>query len=142
MFGIPFLRKSIEDKLDQFKPDIIHFTTPSLVGLYALRYGRKRGLPVLTTYHSHFPAYIQYYFRYIPFAYNIIFPLVKKPLWLYPKVDLTLAPSQEMKEFLVQNEVEESKVRFWKRGVDRRKFHQDHRDPDWKKEKGSPWINK
>ncbi|WP_258104786.1 glycosyltransferase family 1 protein [Marinoscillum sp. MHG1-6] len=136
MFALPFLRKSIERKLDRFDPHIIHFTTPSLLGVYALRYGKKKNIPVITTYHSHFPSYIEYYFRYIPFAYNIIFPLIKKPLWLYPQCDLTLAPSMEMKEFLMENDVEESKIRFWKRGVDRNKFHQRFRREEWKKEHG------
>ncbi|MEO9477171.1 MAG: glycosyltransferase family 1 protein [Cyclobacteriaceae bacterium] len=134
--ALPFSRKSIEQKLDKFDPHIVHFTTPSLLGLYALRYGRKRGLPVITTYHSHFPGYIEYYFRYVPKAYEIIFPLIKKPLWLYPKVDLTLAPSREMKEFLMANDVEENKIRFWKRGVDRTKFNENRQDSDWKKKHG------
>ncbi len=134
--ALPFLRKSIEQKLDRFKPHIIHFTTPSLLGVYALRYGKKRNIPVITTYHSHFPAYIDYYFRYIPMAYEVIFPLIKKPLWLYPKCDLTLAPSQEMKEFLMENDVEESKIRFWKRGVDRTKFNPKFRDENWKEKHG------
>jgi glycosyltransferase involved in cell wall biosynthesis len=135
-FALPSKRKSIEEKLDRFDPHIIHFTTPSLLGLYALRYGRKRGLPVITTYHSHFPRYIEYYFRYVPMAYEIIFPILKKPFWIYPKVDLTLAPSREMKEFLTENDVEESKIRFWKRGVDRTKFNESRRNPEWKTKHG------
>lgn len=134
--ALPFLRKSIERKLDKFKPHIIHFTTPSLLGAYALKYGQKHNIPVLTTYHSHFPAYIEYYFRYIPLAYNILFPLIKKPLWLYPKCDLTLAPSIEMKEFLMENDVEESKIRLWKRGVDRTQFHPKFRDENWNEKHG------
>lgn len=130
--ALPFLRKSIAQKLDKFDPHIIHFTTPSLLGAYALKYGRKRGKPVITTYHSHFPGYIEYYFRYIPKAYSVIFPLIKKHLWLYPKCDLTLAPSVEMKEFLMENDVDESKIRFWRRGVDRTQFHPKFRDENWK----------
>ncbi|MFY0598807.1 MAG: glycosyltransferase family 1 protein [Cyclobacteriaceae bacterium] len=134
--ALPFLRKSIERKLDKFQPHIIHFTTPSFLGLYALKYGRKNNLPVLTTYHSHFPAYIEYYFRYIPLAYHILFPILKRSLWVYPKCDLTLAPSIEMKEFLMENNVEEDKIRLWKRGVDRKKFHPKFKDERWKEKQG------
>lgn len=134
--ALPFLRKSIGRKLDKFKPQIIHFTTPSLLGAYALRYGKKNKLPVITTYHTHFPAYIEYYFRYIPIAYALLFPILKKPLWLYPKCDLTLAPSLEMKEFLMENNVEESKIRLWRRGVDRTKFHPKFKDDNWNETHG------
>ena len=136
VFALPFLRKSIEKKLERFNPHIIHFTTPSLLGLYALKYGRAHNTPIITTYHSHFPAYIQYYFRYVPMAYEIIFPLLKKKLWLYPKCDLTLAPSKAMKAFLMANDVKEDKIRLWKRGVDRSKFNPKFHDPEWKAKNG------
>ncbi|MFT6867192.1 MAG: glycosyltransferase involved in cell wall biosynthesis [Cyclobacteriaceae bacterium] len=134
--ALPFLRRSIKQKLDKFKPQIIHFTTPSLLGQYALNYGKKNGIPVLTTYHSHFPAYIEYYFRYIPLSYSVLFPILKKFLWVYPKCDLTLAPSVEMKEFLMENNVEEKKIRLWKRGVDRKEFNPEFKDPNWKEKNG------
>ena len=69
-------------------------------------------------------------------AYEIIFPLIKKPLWLYPKCDLTLAPSKEMKAFLMENDVQEDKIRLWKRGVDRQKFNPNFGDPNWKEKNG------
>ena len=134
--AFPRLRLKLKGELDKFRPDLIHFTTPSFLGTFALKYGRKRGLPVITTYHSHFPAYIQYYVRFIPKAYNVLFPLLKLKFWLYPDCDLTLAPSFAMRQFLLEHKVPESKIRLWRRGVNRKKFHQDFRDPKWKDKHG------
>lgn len=134
--AFPRLKFSLQKELDAFNPDLVHFTTPSFLGTFALKYGRKRGLPVITTYHSHFPSYIQYYVRFIPKAYNILFPLLKLKFWIYPDCDLTLAPSFAMRQFLLVHKVPESKIRLWRRGVDRTKFNQDYCDPDWKKKHG------
>lgn len=134
--AFPRLKFSLQKELDAFNPDIVHFTTPSFLGTFALKYGRKRKIPVITTYHSHFPSYIQYYFRYIPQAYKIVFPLLRLKFWIYPECDLTLAPSFAMRQFLLEYDVEEPKIRLWRRGVDRTKFHEKFQDPNWKKNHG------
>ncbi|MBK7223014.1 MAG: glycosyltransferase [Saprospiraceae bacterium] len=46
-----------------FKPDVIHISSPSFLGRYALDYGRNHQIPVITIYHTHFISYIDYYFK-------------------------------------------------------------------------------
>jgi len=67
-FPMPFYReldlafpsaKSLETKLLELRPDILHISTPGPVGIIAKRLAAKHRLPVLGTYHTDFPAYIK-----------------------------------------------------------------------------------
>jgi glycosyltransferase involved in cell wall biosynthesis len=50
-----------EDKLKSFNPDLIHINSPCPLGSAAVKYGRVNNIPVVATYHTHFPSYAKYY---------------------------------------------------------------------------------
>ena len=52
--AIPQLSKKISKLFNEFQPDVIHWSSPSPLGSMAVRYGRKRRIPVSTIYHTHF----------------------------------------------------------------------------------------
>jgi phosphatidylinositol alpha 1,6-mannosyltransferase len=54
-------RKSFEKKLREFDPDVLHIHSPCPLGQAAVRYGHRYGIPVVATYHTHFPSYAKYY---------------------------------------------------------------------------------
>jgi phosphatidylinositol alpha 1,6-mannosyltransferase len=101
--------------LDRFAPDVVHVVTPSLLGLYGVRYGERRGVPVVASFHTNFAAL---------FAYYGIGPLE----WLgrrlmrrfYNRCAATLAPSRttaaELRAAGIRN------VTLWWRGVDHARF--------------------
>lgn len=134
--ALPFLKRSIQTQLDEFNPDVVHFTTPSFLGNYAEDYGRKRGIPVVNTYHSHFHAYLEYYFNFLPGGKAAIVPIANRLLKIYRESDLTLVPSNSMKDFLLEWNVAPHKLKLWKRGVDYHKFNPIHRDESWKSANG------
>jgi phosphatidylinositol alpha 1,6-mannosyltransferase len=47
--------------LARFRPDVLHVTTPDFVGWWAVRWARRRRVPVAATFHTHFPAYLAAY---------------------------------------------------------------------------------
>ncbi|WP_237705254.1 glycosyltransferase [Bacillus coahuilensis] len=53
--------KTIEKRLKEFKPDLIHITTPLTLGLYGLHAAKKLKIPVVGSYHTHFDLYLDYY---------------------------------------------------------------------------------
>ena len=65
--GFPYFDKNLEKVLADFKPDLVHFASPSFLGRYAIQYAQKHGIPVTSTYHTHYPMYVDYYFKYLPF---------------------------------------------------------------------------
>ncbi len=48
-------------QLEEFRPDIIHLNSPCPLGFAASVYARDFDIPVVATYHTHFPAYTRYY---------------------------------------------------------------------------------
>jgi phosphatidylinositol alpha 1,6-mannosyltransferase len=50
-----------EEKLRKFNPDLIHINSPCTLGAAAVKYGRVNNIPVVATYHTHFPSYAKYY---------------------------------------------------------------------------------
>ena len=125
-FAIPSNKKKIFKKLNEFKPDLLHWSSPSLLGKYATQYSRVSGVPNLTIYHSHFSSYINY-LKWLPFRSAIRSFLDKKLTHLYGKANLILAPTLSMKEFLVGRGTDPDGIEIWGRGVDIQKFSPHHR---------------
>ncbi|MEM0941166.1 MAG: glycosyltransferase family 1 protein [Bacteroidota bacterium] len=125
-FAIPGKRKEIFQRLDEFKPDLIHWSSPSLLGKYATKYSALRGVPNLTIYHSHFSSYVDYV-KWLPFK-SLIKNLVDWSfIKLYEKATLVLAPTVSMKEFLIARGLSKDKIDIWGRGIDSKKFSPNHR---------------
>ncbi len=134
--ALPFLKRSIQHELDAFDPDVVHFTTPSFLGNYARDYAKSRELPVLSTYHSHFHSYLEYYFNFLPGGHKAIVPIANRMLKIYRDSDLTLVPSTAMKDFLLEWGVKPEQIRLWQRGVDQSLFSPERSDEQWKSEMG------
>lgn len=130
-FALPAKMKELENTLDAFSPDIVHWSTPSALGWYAVKYARKCRIPVVTIYHTHFTSYVEYYLWFIPGVYHISYPFEKMFLALYRKSTLVLAPTVSMKKYLDRIKVNARAIRLWGRGVDTSRFNPIHRAEDF-----------
>ncbi len=119
-----------------FKPDIIHWTSPSLLGEYAIRYARKNNIRISTIYHTHFPTYLEYYIRWLPKANITLEPVMKLFYRMYKRTDLILAPTKTISGFLVRKKIPLENIVQWGRGVDATHFHPNKRDSGFKKQLG------
>src|SRR5690606_7235816 len=125
------MKKEVKKKLKEFKPDVIHIATPSLLGGFALKHARKNSLPVITIYHTHFISYIDYYLKHVPFLID----KVKKTIAtsqkrFYNKCDKVYVPAESIKSELEEMGVKPSRMKIWKRGIDTALFSPLHRDPE------------
>jgi glycosyltransferase involved in cell wall biosynthesis len=50
-----------EEELRAFRPDLLHIHSPCSLGYAGVNFGRKFGIPVVATYHTHFASYAKYY---------------------------------------------------------------------------------
>lgn len=50
-------------RAEALAPDAVHISTPGPVGTLGRRFARRRNLPLLGTYHTDFPAYIDHLFN-------------------------------------------------------------------------------
>lgn len=113
--------------LDDFKPELIHFTSPSLLGRLAIRYARKHNIPVINIYHTHFPAYLKYYIG--KFGDFLIGSMIKRSvMWYYRNADLTLVPTKPIKKDLKKLGVPKQKMKVWGRAIEPGSYHPDYRN--------------
>ena len=127
-YALPGRMKEVEAILQEFAPDLVHFSTPSALGNYAVKFARQQGLPVTTIYHTHFPSFATYYLRYIPKIEKITEPIVYKLFALYRDCDVVFAPTPSMKEYLLGMDVQEANLKIWGRGVNTDRFNPEYRD--------------
>ncbi|NNE71073.1 MAG: glycosyltransferase family 1 protein [Rhodothermales bacterium] len=116
--------------LEAFNPDLVHLATPDIPGDQALRWARKRGLPVVGSYHTHFSSYLSFY--KLGWAEGIIWRRLKR---FYGRCLHTYVPSQSMADVLKDHGITQG-VRLWKRGVELERFDPAHRDLAWRRSLG------
>jgi len=126
--AFPKRNKELPGILDEFKPDIVHYSSPTFLGWYAYRYAKAKGIPVSTIYHTHYHGFVDYYFRNLPFLIKPGKTLLRKIYALYKDCDRVFAPTKSMKEYLLTEEVKEERISIWGRGVDTNRFNPEKRD--------------
>lgn len=100
----------LKRQLKKFDPDVLHITVPDLVGIFLMRFARKQGIPVLTSFHTDFPSYLKSY--HLGIFYNLAWKISK---WFYNKSRITLAPTEEIIEKLKSKGIKHAKL--WSRGI-------------------------
>lgn len=90
-------------RFHQIQAEIIHTHTPWLCGLIGLQWGRLRGIPVVSTYHTHYDRYA----HYVPAVPE---RLTRRAIWnhthrYYNRVDQILTPSESAKKWLLRHRV-------------------------------------
>ncbi|PWA54820.1 GDP-mannose-dependent alpha-mannosyltransferase [Artemisia annua] len=113
------LSPRIINEVKQFKPDIIHASSPGIMVFGALAIAKMLSVPIVMSYHTHVPVYIPRY----------TFSWLVQPMWLVIKflhraADLTLVPSAAIAKDLQQYKVAAANtIRLWNKGVDSDSFH-------------------
>lgn len=88
------------------RPDAVHISTPGPIGFIGLRAARRLGVPILGTYHTDFPAYIDHLFdnpsfTHVTTAYMRFF---------YKRLTTIFTRSADYAEALVDLGVERSRL--------------------------------
>ncbi|MFC4023003.1 glycosyltransferase family 4 protein [Oceanobacillus longus] len=104
--------KKVKAILENFQPDIVHAANPILLAASAVQYAKKLDYPLIATYHTHVPKYLDYYWMYKP-AKPLLWHHIKK---LHNTADLNLCTSKAIKEELIEKEFHNLHV--LQRGVD------------------------
>ncbi|SFK47278.1 Glycosyltransferase involved in cell wall bisynthesis [Porphyromonadaceae bacterium KH3CP3RA] len=122
-------KKRLLGILDEFQPDVIHISTPSLLGAFGLKYAVERHIPVLSIYHTHFISYMRYYFKKVPFLIkpteSLIAYAYKK---FYNRCDLVYVPTHLMINELIDYGISGKSLKQWHRGLDTNLFNPGRKD--------------
>jgi len=128
----------IKRLLDKEKPDVIHMHAPVLMGLKTLYVAKKMKLPMVATYHTHFPDYVPHLFKGMlpePLTDFTKEPVKKMISYCFSRVDVTTAPTDELRKELESYGVPNvthipNGILFKKfKGADKRKFMEEYEIP-------------
>jgi glycosyltransferase involved in cell wall biosynthesis len=107
--------------LEAFGPDLVHVATESTVGFSGRNWALRSGIPLVTSFHTNFPAYLHDYHM------GPLEPLVWRYLrWFHSRSSTTFCPSRDTLEML-KGRGFHRRLDIWGRGVDTELFSPDRR---------------
>lgn len=97
--------------IEEFSPDLIHVVNPAVLGLSGIYYAKTMNIPLIASYHTHLPKYLQHYG--LSALEGLLWELLKAT---HNQAELNLCTSTAMVEELIVRGIE--RVDLWQRGVD------------------------
>jgi len=111
--------------LDAFRPELIHINSPCTLGFGAMRYAHEFNVPIVATYHTHFPTYPRYY------GLSALEQLTWKiSRFLYNRMNRTFVPTIPILEELRSHGLE--RLEHLPNGVDLNLFTPGRRSEAWR----------
>jgi phosphatidylinositol alpha 1,6-mannosyltransferase len=125
--GLP---KKTRDDLAAFQPNVFHLSAPDWLGSKAKRFAKDAGIPVVTSLHTRFETYLEYYG--MRWAQQMLERYLAN---FYGSSDIVLVPTSPILEtFRAQGYGD--RVQLWGRGVDPAAFNRSLRDLGWRHDRG------
>lgn len=119
-------RPAVSDALDQFQPDLVHVVNPAVLGLGGIWLAKTRELPLVASYHTHLPKYLEHY------GMGMLEPLLWELLKAaHNQAQLNLCTSTAMVEELRSHGIQHTAL--WQRGVDTNLFCPERARPEIRK---------
>ena len=115
--------------LKKFQPDILHINSPCTLGFGAMKYAKHFGVPIVATYHTHFPTYLRYY--HLTKLNDLSWRLTRN---LYNNVDRTFVPTRPILCILREHNIQ--RLQYLPNGVDPVLFTPERRNNLWRRQFG------
>ncbi len=106
----------VSKAIDRFKPDLVHIATEATLGLCMLHHCKRRGYPVVSSFHTNWDHYSDHY--RVGFARGGIWRYLR---WFHSQVRETYVPSRPTIADLEARGF--GNLVLWPRGVDGHLFH-------------------
>jgi len=120
------IRRDIAD----FNPNVFHVAAPDIVAHRAVTLARKRGDPVISSVHTRFDTYLQYY--NLKWLEPVARAIMRR---YYRRCDAIVVPSESMAAIMRAQRMNRD-ISIWARGVDRVQFNPGRRSLDWRRSHG------
>jgi glycosyltransferase involved in cell wall biosynthesis len=116
--------------LAKFDPNIVHVSSPDIVGHRAVTWARKRRIAAVASVHTRFDTYLAYY------RLQALEPLAREIMRrFYHRCEVVLAPAESTAAILRAQRMNRD-ISIWGRGIDREQFNPERRDMAWRREQG------
>jgi phosphatidylinositol alpha 1,6-mannosyltransferase len=124
------LPRSVRRDLELFNPNVVHVSSPDIVGHRAVSWARRRQIAAVASVHTRFDTYLEYYHL------QSLEPLVRAALRrFYHRCEIVLAPAPSTATILRAQRMNRD-IEIWTRGIDRDQFNPERRDMEWRREQG------
>ena len=125
-----WLTSSVRRDLKQFAPNVVHVSSPDIVGHRAVTWARKNKIAVVASVHTRFDTYLSYYHL------QALEPLAREVMRrFYHRCEVVLAPAQSTAAILRAQRMNRD-IQTWTRGIDREQFNPEQREMAWRRSIG------
>jgi glycosyltransferase involved in cell wall biosynthesis len=116
--------------LADFNPNVVHVSSPDIVGHRAVTWARRNKVAAVASVHTRFDTYLAYYHLQAlePLARNIM-------RRFYHRCEVVMAPAESTAVILRAQRMNRD-IAIWTRGVDRELFNPERRDMSWRRSIG------
>jgi phosphatidylinositol alpha 1,6-mannosyltransferase len=130
-YRIPFaLPPRVRRDLAEFNPNVVHVSSPDIVGHRAVTWARRRQIAAVASVHTRFDTYLAYYHL------QALEPLARDIMRrFYHRCEVVMAPAESTAVILRAQRMNRD-IAIWARGVDREQFNPERRDMDWRRAQG------
>lgn len=116
--------------LKEFAPNVIHLSSPDIVGHRAVTWARRNKIAVVASVHTRFETYLAYYHL------QAFEPEVRAILRrFYRRCEVVMAPAESTAAILRAQRMNRD-IAIWARGVDREQFNPERRNLEWRRSLG------
>ena len=116
--------------LAEFNPNVVHVSSPDIVGHRAVTWARRRRVACVASVHTRFDTYLAYYHL------QALEPLARDIMRrFYHRCEVVMAPAESTAVILRVQRMNRD-IAIWTRGVDREQFNPERRDMEWRRAQG------
>lgn len=120
----------IRKDLAAFNPNVVHVSSPDIVGHRAVSWARRHKVAAVASVHTRFDTYLAYYHL------QALEPLARGIMRrFYHRCEVVLAPAESTAEILRAQRMNRD-ITMWARGIDREQFNPGRRDMAWRRSIG------
>ena len=125
-----WLTPRLKRDLEAFNPNVVHVSSPDIVGHRAVSWARRRKVAVVASVHTRFDTYLAYYHL------QALEPLARGLMRrFYHRCEVVLAPAESTAAILRAQRMNRD-IAMWTRGIDREQFNPERRDMAWRRSLG------
>jgi phosphatidylinositol alpha 1,6-mannosyltransferase len=124
------LSARVRRDLAEFNPNVVHISSPDIVGHRAVTWARHRQIAAVASVHTRFDTYCAYY------GLEFLEPLARGIMRrLYHRCEVVMVPAESTAAILRAQRMNRD-IAIWARGIDREQFNPERRDMAWRRSLG------
>jgi phosphatidylinositol alpha 1,6-mannosyltransferase len=124
------LPSRVRRDLAEFDPNVVHVSSPDIVGHRAVTWARKRKVAAVASVHTRFETYLSYY--HLEWLEPEVRAVLRR---FYHRCEVVMAPAESTAAILRAQRMNRD-IAIWTRGIDREQFNPGRRDMEWRRSQG------